>query len=168
MFIEDALKTMRETGQRMKRSGWKAHEWVMMVDPRVYPTVEGDMDEYLVVTELNPGKLSSSHIRLSGPYQTHQEAEEWLTKERAAIHSLWARYERYQRLLSLKASTPLDYAEQPRFSVLQMEKASITASAKMSTKRLGMPYFAGMRPDKCLEVYTFTPEDFHASDWRTA
>lgn len=168
MYIEDALKVMRESGQRMKRSGWKLNEWVMLVDPRIYPTVEGDLDEYVVMAELNPGKLSSSSFRLSGPYPTEAEAQAWLDKERAAIYGLWERYDRYQKLLSLKANTPLDYAEKPRFTAAQMERATIVSSAKMSTKRLGMPYFAAMRPDKTLEVYTFTPEDFYASDWRTA
>ena len=168
MYIEDAIKLMRATGQRMKRSAWKTHEWVMMVDPTIYPTVEGDLDEYLVVAEQHPGKMSTNILRLSGPYQIEAEAEEWLEKEREAIGGLWARYERYQSLLALKANNPLDYAEKPRFGIHQLEAAEVVPTAKASTKRLGKTYFAALRTDKQLEVYNFSCEDFHTPDWRTA
>lgn len=168
MYIETALKMMRETGTRVKRSAWKNHEWVMMVDPTKYPTVEGDLDEYLVVADQNPGKMSTTKLRLSGPYDTRAEAEEWLEKERGAIHGLWERYEQYQKLLALKAALPLNYAEKPRFGIHQMEVAEVVPTAKHSSKRLGKSYFAALRTDKQLEVYTFTCEDFHSDDWRTA
>jgi hypothetical protein len=168
MYIEDALKLMRGTGTRMKRTHWDRVDWVCLVDPTIYPTVEGDLDEYTVVTQQAPGKPSSALLRLSGPFLTKAEATDWLHRETAAIGTLWDRYDRYNRLKALRADGPLDYAEKPRWTREQLETATISPSAKMSTKRLSMPYFAAMRKDNRMEVYTFTGEDFLESDWRTA
>ena len=168
-YFEDALKMMREQNLRVKRASWKrSPQWIMMVDPRIYPTVDGDTSEYNVFVRSIPSNPQSVPISVKKDMATKAEAEEFVKSELEATKKITERYIRYTELVKLRSAGPLDYAEKPRFSIEQLEGAWVANSAKPSSRRLGKPYIAAMATDNTLEIYTLTMEDLAADDWRVA
>lgn len=152
----------------MKRAAWKDKLWVCLCDPRKYPNLVGGGEEYNVMARRDPKNEDSPCVKLAGPYDTEAEAQAWVDGQMSQITAMWERYDRYNRLVQMRAATPLDFAEKPQWTKEHLEATFVQPVPKMENKRLSLPFYMSARKDGRLEVYNFAGEDFISDDWKIA